>query len=123
MNDQKPQDSAVPMSAASGLSDGLERMFRVAKTDHPDLVGGIVWADCELAWINERITLAILAEREACAKICDDLHSNWQCGPKECAEAIRMRSNVRSQATDAALSRQVACTDGLCPGANNGESA
>jgi len=24
-----------------------------------------------------------------------------------------MRSNVRSQATDAALSRQVACTDGL----------
>lgn len=37
----------------------LERMFRVVKTDHPDLVGGIVWADCELAWINERIGLGL----------------------------------------------------------------
>jgi hypothetical protein len=27
-----------------------------------------------------------------------------------------LRHNVRSQATDADLSRQVACTDGLCPG-------
>ena len=26
----------------------------------------------------------------------------------------KLTSNVRSQATDAALSRQVACTDGLC---------
>ena len=30
-----------------------------------------MWADCELAWINERITLAILAEREACAMEAD----------------------------------------------------
>ena len=39
----------------------------------------------------------IAAEREACAKICDDLHEKWKfgegeesrSGPKECAEAIR----------------------------------
>lgn len=26
--------------------------MKVEKTDHPDLVGGIVWADCELDWIR-----------------------------------------------------------------------
>lgn len=26
--------------------------LRVQKTDHPDIVGGIVWADCELNWIR-----------------------------------------------------------------------
>ena len=24
----------------------------VEKTDHPDIVGGVVWADCELDWIR-----------------------------------------------------------------------
>jgi len=27
--------------------------LKVKKTDHPDLVGGIVWADCELDWIRD----------------------------------------------------------------------
>jgi hypothetical protein len=26
--------------------------LKVEKTDHPDIVGGIVWADCELDWIR-----------------------------------------------------------------------
>lgn len=26
--------------------------LKVEKTDHPDLVGGVVWADCELNWIR-----------------------------------------------------------------------
>lgn len=26
--------------------------LKVEKTDHPDLVGGIVWSDCELKWIR-----------------------------------------------------------------------
>lgn len=34
-------------------------------------------------------------EREACAKVCDELHWPWHIGdnsgPKECAEAIRAR--------------------------------
>lgn len=113
MTIEKAQDSAAPTGAASALSAGLERMFRVAKTDHPDLVGGIVWADCELRWINERITLAILAEREACAMECDTIMERHSikaaearstkecefrdaeaCGAEDCSEAIRMRSNV-----------------------------
>lgn len=27
--------------------------LKVEKTDHPDFVGGIVWADCELDWIRD----------------------------------------------------------------------
>ena len=96
-------------SAACGQSRstvGLERMFRVAKTDHPDLVGGIVWADCELAWINERITLAILAEREACADACEGktegfaATSTWDEAALSCARAIRMRSNAKSEGAE-----------------------
>ena len=38
------------------------------------------------------------AEREACAKVCDELHWPWHMGdnsgPKECATAIRARSNT-----------------------------
>ena len=26
--------------------------LKVEKTDHPDIAGGIVWADCELNWIR-----------------------------------------------------------------------
>lgn len=41
------------------------------------------------------------AEREACADICDDLHWNWRVGdnsgPKECATAIRARSEKGGQ--------------------------
>jgi hypothetical protein len=39
---------------------------------------------------------AIKIEREACAKVCDELHWPWHMGdnsgPKECAESIRARS-------------------------------
>ena len=40
--------------------------------------------------------LARADEREACAKVCDELHWTWHMGdnsgPKECAAAIRARS-------------------------------
>ena len=44
---------------------------------------------CEIAW-NE----ALKAEREACAKVCDELSAKhtWEgCYANECAEAIRAR--------------------------------
>jgi len=45
-----------------------------------------------LYWMVE---LAKLDEREACAKVCDELHWPWHMGdnsgPKECAVAIRAR--------------------------------
>lgn len=106
------ENAQTDNSAACGQSRstvGLERMFRVVKTDHPDLVGGIVWADCELAWINERITLAILAEREACADACEGqtegfaATSTWDEAALSCARIIRMRSNDLAKPPGAAL--------------------
>jgi hypothetical protein len=41
---------------------------------------------------------AVEAEREACAKECDELHWTWHMGdnsgPKDCAAAIRARGNT-----------------------------
>ncbi len=45
------------------------------------------------------ISEAVAEEREACAKVCDELHHKWNwgndepiSGPSECAAAIRARS-------------------------------
>lgn len=53
--------------------------------------------NCEAADEIERLRLAIPAERERCAKLCDALHDSWRwddeadsaSGPRECAAAIR----------------------------------
>jgi len=56
------------------------------------LVGGPVYARGLEAFAE----LVRANEREACAKVCDELHWQWHMGdnsgPKECAEAIRARS-------------------------------
>jgi hypothetical protein len=43
--------------------------------------------------------MAQAAEREACAKVCDELHWPWRMGdnsgPKECAAAIRARGETK----------------------------
>jgi hypothetical protein len=42
---------------------------------------------------DEDLQAAVLAEREACAKVCDEIHKNWhQTGVRECAAAIRGRT-------------------------------
>jgi hypothetical protein len=76
----------------------------VKPQDHPDFVGGWVWTELESRWIEERIAEAILAEREACAKVCEDLpapdiysdtdKSMWDVTCIECAEAIRARGQA-----------------------------
>ena len=47
-----------------GISSGMEA---VVATDHPDLVGGIVWSRIELEWINKRLSdaEAIIAQKDA----------------------------------------------------------
>lgn len=83
---------------------------------------------------------AIAIEREACAKLCDEgaelCDTEWaNKRPDEaaeldavaltkiiCASKIRERSNVRSEPPDAALSRQVGSTDGLCITVENDEA-
>ena len=46
------------------MSSGMEA---VVATDHPDLVGGIVWSRIELEWINKRLSdaEAIIAQKDA----------------------------------------------------------
>lgn len=41
----------------------------VTKFDHPDFVGGIVWSDCELRWINEKLAAAQAREAELVAHV------------------------------------------------------
>lgn len=48
--------------------------------------------------VIDAIMEAVTIEREACAKVCDDLHYPWRwddntSGPAECAAAIRARGN------------------------------
>lgn len=113
-HDAKPKaDGAESLSTA-----GLERMFRAEKFDHPDLVGGIVWADCELAWINERITLAILAEREACAATCEDLAMEYR------RDHDPMSENVADECYGRILARSNAQVTGAPPtDASKGEES
>ena len=56
------------------------------------------WEEQTQVEINE----AIIDEREACAMVCDDKHHTWRwddepdsaSGPRDCAAAIRARSNA-----------------------------
>ena len=56
-------------------------------------------SDATAVELIERFAALVRAdEREACAKVCDELHWPWHMGdnsgPKECAAAIRARSNT-----------------------------
>ena len=39
------------MASGKGVKPPYDPL-KVEKTDHPDIVGGVVWADCELDWIR-----------------------------------------------------------------------
>jgi hypothetical protein len=45
-------------------------------------------------WESDAIKAAVLAEREACARICDELQDDIATEPKHCAEKIRARGNT-----------------------------
>jgi hypothetical protein len=49
--------------------------------------------------IERLIAMARADEREACAKVCDDLslsqNSEWEVGTLDCAEAIRARGETK----------------------------
>ena len=57
-----------------------------------------MWSEAVHAEYKAQIEAAVLEEREACAKVCDELHWPWHMGdnsgPKECAIAIRARGNT-----------------------------
>lgn len=64
------------------MSSGL---VAVVATDHPDLVGGIVWSRIELEWINKRLSdaEAIIAQKDA--EILDQCRINGMGAERELA--------------------------------------
>ena len=54
-------------------------------------------SDSKTGWLDRQKFAELIRadEREACAKVCDELHWPWHMGdnsgPKECAAAIRAR--------------------------------
>jgi hypothetical protein len=60
---------------------------------HPDYIGGWIWTELEIRWIKERIAEAVLHEREACAKVCDD-DINGFSGAYYLANKIRARGQT-----------------------------
>ena len=61
--------------------------------DHPDYVGGWVWTGLEMRWIKQRIDEAVAAEREACAKVCEDMGIEGY-GTLAIAASIRARGQA-----------------------------
>jgi len=49
---QATETTFAPAPAALNAMKKQYDPLKVEKTDHPDLVGGVVWADCELDWIR-----------------------------------------------------------------------
>ena len=53
------------------------------------------WSQKDIDSLLYIVETVAAAEREACAKLCDELHWPWHIGensgPKECAAAIRAR--------------------------------
>lgn len=76
----------------------------ITAQNHPDFVGGWVWTKLEMEWIENRIAKAVAAEREACAKACEELRptmyrndteaSIWEIATLECTDEIRLRGNI-----------------------------
>ena len=81
----------------SEISSGL-----VAPHDHPDFVGGIVWSECELAWINKRISdaEAIIAQKDA--EILEQCRINGMGAERELA----LRGQIERQSAALKLARE-----------------
>ena len=91
---------------------------KVKPQDHPDFVGGWIWTELEIRWIEECIVKAteeanaranaswelmckkmVAFEREACAKVCEGGNFLHDEAPdarfgKACAAAIRARGQA-----------------------------
>jgi vancomycin permeability regulator SanA len=82
------------------MPDGEDPMY-----DHPFFIQGIVWAATKLfeknhmtqvyqSELEAAVKAAVAAEREACAKVCDDLVLH-QYSASGCAAAIRARGEKK----------------------------
>ena len=53
-----------------------------------------MWSEAVEAEYKAQIEAAVLAEREACAKVCDEMDHNGVMIAADCAAAIRARRNT-----------------------------
>jgi hypothetical protein len=65
----------------------------VKAQDHPDYVGGWIWTNLELTYINYKIEKAVAAEREACAKLAEEPYEFTSEEAHKIAASIRARAN------------------------------
>jgi len=65
----------------------------VKAQDHPDYVGGWIWTNLELTYINYKIQKAVAAEREACAKLAEEPYEFTSEEAHKIAASIRARAN------------------------------
>jgi hypothetical protein len=66
--------------------------IEIKPQEHPDSLGGWMWTPLGARWIEERIAQAVLAEREACAKIADEYAKGLERNYSEIiADEIRAR--------------------------------
>ena len=66
-----------------------EDIIRMAREAHGPITG--TWWDMDVASLERFAALVAKAEREACAKACEDVITNdWE-GAVDCANAIRAR--------------------------------
>jgi hypothetical protein len=78
-------DSTEKLQRFHALATAKEREARqAAQIENEELKARLARADLE----QQR---AVLTEREECAKVCDNLTSEWT--PEECAAAIRARKD------------------------------
>ena len=87
------------------MSSGL---VAVVATDHPDLVGGIVWSRIELEWINKRLSdaEAIIAQKDA--EIMEQCRLNGMGAEREAT----LLGKVERQSAALKLAREALMHDG-----------
>jgi hypothetical protein len=84
------------------FDEAIEKLVALARADERKAAQAEHEADKVIIEYHEatikRLEAAILAEREACAKVCEDLslsqNSEWEVGTLDCADAIRARGNT-----------------------------
>jgi len=84
------------------FDEAIEKLVALARADERLVAQAESEADKVIIEYHEatikRLEAAILAEREACAKVCEDLslsqNSEWEVGTLDCADAIRARGNT-----------------------------
>ena len=94
-----PTDEIISMAREAGFTtDYLTRLYIPTQDD-------MFCVDAELKSFAALVSARAAAiEREACAKVCDDLHHKWhwgednpESGPHDCASAIRARGDKDEQ--------------------------